>query len=67
MKKTKFDTALASPRTPEEITTEYQKLCVELGNALINFEVQKSTMLSKYKQLNEEMTRASKEKKEETK
>lgn len=45
-------------RKSEEITQEYQQLCIQLGNALVQFEVIKSQALTKYQQLNEEMLRA---------
>lgn len=45
-------------RKSEEITQEYQQLCIQLGNALVQFEVAKSQALARYQVLNDEMLRA---------
>lgn len=47
-----------SPRPSNEITQEYQQLCINLGNELIKFEVIKSQAIARYQQLNDEMLRA---------
>lgn len=52
-------------RSSKEITQEYTDLCAVLGNALLQFELQKSQMVTKFIALNQEMIEATKHEQEE--
>lgn len=60
MSKKKLQAVPAPVRTPEEVTRDYQTLCIELGNAVLNFEVVKSQYLAKFQNLHAEMQAAQK-------
>lgn len=42
-------------RSVEEITAEYSKLCQDYGNRCIQHEIEKSMILARYQELNNEM------------
>ena len=44
-----------APRASQEITNEYTTLCVQLGNALLQWEAQKSQAINMFQKLNQEM------------
>lgn len=45
-------------RSSKEITDEFTQLCMTLGNAMFNFELEKSRHMSKFLQLQQEMAEA---------
>ena len=45
-------------RSSKEITDEFTQLCMTLGNAVFNFELEKTRHMSKFLQLQQEMQEA---------